>query len=222
MPSKSPVVSSKETVASNALAEKKTSSRENNHSLKQPTPKTAKSDKSLKRKRESEVAVVEDSKKKSHYPIIEFVAPEALSSAGNSTSSKTHATITKYLVSSICKTEALGLEKYFSTELSDSRHQYISSHLVGVLNKLPKAVSEACPPDIIFTPEVSKAERLKLDKNQRYLEELDAQLEMMRYYANNIEEFIRHAEGSSKLENFENNSEKLDINLDLVSYCFNC
>ncbi len=145
---------------------------------------------SLKRQREEPA---EEPKRKAHYPHIEYKYK-----ATESGNRHCHKDMLCDLVKDICEVEARGLEKYFAAELPDSSHAYILSHLKQILNDLPSAVERECPDDVTLLPEVSKAERVKLEKQMELIEKLNEQVEKLEYYSNNIDEFFKEYDINQK------------------------
>ena len=164
--------------------------------LEEPTISNNVQDKkrlSLKRQREEPI---EEPKRKAHYPHVDFKRKATRSSKVES--KLTHKEILCDLVKDICEAEAQGLEEYFAAELPDSSHTYILSHLREILKDLPAAVERECPDEVTFLPEVSKAERIKLEKQMELMEKLNEQVEKLEYYSNNIDEFCKEYDINQK------------------------
>ena len=104
--------------------------------------------------------------------------------------SKKHSSILVELVESISSAELKTLKKFFATEFPDSAHDKILNHLTEVLTALPEKVDEECPLDVLFLPEVTRAEKMKIESNKNELMKLNDSIEKLNEYVDNPEKFF--------------------------------
>jgi hypothetical protein len=124
-----------------------------------------------------------------HYPTSTYTAAPLSKSRGE----RDHKTILGDCMGAICSAEINTLENYFATELPGSTHEKILTHLCDVLNELPDQINAQCASDAVFHPEVTKAERSKLDANKNKLDFLTSSLERLQHYAASPDAFLRDA-----------------------------
>lgn len=153
-------------------------------------------EKASKRRRMSSApatAAVDEPKKKktAHYPSSECVLPPPESRGRSGASGDT--TVLAAMVSSICTAEKETLDKYFASELPGASHTTILRHLKEVLGNVAGQVFNDCPMGARFEPEVSKAEKAKMEAEAKRLVAMDRSIDILKGYLENTDEFLSDA-----------------------------